>query len=347
MNRLTRATPWMFAAAAVVFVARLSITADLPEPWWRVVVISCGLGTALSGWRVVRMPIPFVAAILLASARLSTLSIAPTETPTTDLAWGTAVPDIGVGAALCIILAIAVHRRLGTMSRRDFADVLAILIGASIVTWLTVTNPLIAEQAVSPVLAIAASAYLPISALIVTFTVELMFAGLTRNRTIQFVVGAAVANLVAAVINSLLLADAVPAGGRVFAVGIYGVAFLLLCAGLSHVDGPESLRDSEYRREHRHESRVRLTVMAMGLVAPVASISLIAPMSRVDAAVRTTAMLGLVAALVVRLSIAQQDHNRARLALLERVNRDDLTGLPTRTRSRHLCGRGAGNHLAQ
>ena len=117
-----------------------------------------------------------------------------------------------------------------------------------------------------------------------------------------------------------------------FAVGIYGVAFLLLCAGLSHADGPESLRDSEYRREHHDESRVRLTVMAMGLVAPVASISLIAPMSRVDAAIRTTAMLGLVAALVVRLSIAQQDHNRARLALLERVNRDDLTGLPTRTR---------------
>ena len=98
MNRLTRATPWLFAAAAVVFVARLSITADLPEPWWRVVVISCGLGTSLLGWRVIRMPIPFVAAMVLASARLATLSIAPTETPTTDLAWHTAVPDIGVGA---------------------------------------------------------------------------------------------------------------------------------------------------------------------------------------------------------------------------------------------------------
>ena len=332
MKRLTRATPWLFAAAAAVFVARLAITADLPEPWWRVVVLSCALGTALFGWRVNRMPLAFIAAIVLASARLAALSITPAETPTTGLAWNTTLLDIGVGAALCVILAIAVHRRLGTMTRRDFVDILAILIGASIVTWLIVTNPLIAEQAVSPGLAIAASAYLPISALIVTFTIELMFAGLTRNRTIQFVVGAAVANLAATVITSLLLADALPAGARVFAVGVYGVAFMLLCAGLSHVDGPESLRVSEYRREQQHESRVRLTVMAMGLIAPVATISLIAPMTRVDAAVRMVAMLGLVATLLVRLSIAQQDHNRASQALMARVNRDDLTGLPTRTR---------------
>ncbi len=72
--------------------------------------------------------------------------------------------------------------------------------------------------------------------------------------------------------------------------------------------------------------------MAVGLIGPVVAIALIAPTSRLDSWVRATLTLILVLAVVIRLQIAIRDHADARNALLQRVNRDDLTGLPTRTR---------------
>ena len=332
MNRLTRATPWLFASVAVVFVASVAITSTLPDPAWRLLLVSCGLATAVFPWRKNRLPIPFMTAIAMASMRVASLPIAPADSPTAGLTWLHATFDIGVGLALCMVLAIAARRRNGIMCRRDFVDVLAIVIGASVVTWATVTNPLIGQQGIAAGLAIASSAYLPISVLIVTFTVDLMFAGLTRNRTMQFVVGAAVANLAATVINSLRLVELLPADARAASVAVYCIAFVLLCAALTHRDGPETLRINQAVPEYRHDSKARLAVMTAGLIAPVAAIGMIGPTSGIDATVRTVAMLGLIVTIVVRLSIAMQDHALARKTLLHRVDRDDLTGLPTRTR---------------
>ncbi len=332
MSRLARVTPWLFVAAAVVFAGCLAISVDLPDPWWRFVVVGVGAGTALFARLVIRLPFSFVAAVMLASSRLAALSIVKTESSGSDLTWFPAALDIAVGLALCTILVIALRRRFGVMSYRDVIDVLAIVIGASLVTWMTVTNQMISEHEIDAWLAIAASAYLPISALIVMFSVDLMFAGLTKNRTLQFVVGAAVANLAAASFDSLRLIDVLPPGARVVSAGAFGVAFLLLCAGLTHPDGTDSLLINEGLHDYPHDSKARLAGMAVGLIAPVTLIALIAPTSRVDATVRTIATLGLIVTLIVRLTITTRDHSLARQTLLQKVNRDDLTGLPTRTR---------------
>jgi diguanylate cyclase (GGDEF)-like protein len=198
---------------------------------------------------------------------------------------------------------------------------------------LTVTNPMIENMQVGTPLALLASAYLPLGALILAFSIDVMFTGLTRNRTMQFVVAAAAANVVATLFNLLRLADTAPPDARVVSVGIYAVAFLLLCAALTHHEAPESLRVNDNDAPgYRHDSRARLVVMTGVVIVPITSIATIAPTSRVDAAVRAVATLGLVVTLVVRLSIAMQDHTIARQTLLQKINRDDLTGLPTRTR---------------
>jgi diguanylate cyclase (GGDEF)-like protein len=331
MKRPARATPWAFVALAAVLSAAVAATGHLPEPWWRVAVLGAGSTTAVIGWRAIRLPVPFVVAMAAASTRLATMSTAEEESAAASLTWISVVLDITVGFALCTILAIAVRRRLGKMGRRDAIDVLAITIGASLVAWLIVVNPLIGEHGVDTGLAFAASAYLPISALILTFTIDLMFSGLTRNRTMQFVVGAALANLVATVVNCLRLVDTVPSGAREVSVVLYVAAFLLMCAGLTHDDAPESLRSRKDHADFGHDSKARLTVMTAGLIAPIASIAVIAPTSSVDAAIRVIGTLELVIAVVIRLSIAMQDHALAQQSLMQRVNRDDLTGLPTRT----------------
>jgi diguanylate cyclase (GGDEF)-like protein len=192
---------------------------------------------------------------------------------------------------------------------------------------------MIENMDVGVAMAIVASAYLPLSTLILTFTIDVLFAGLTRNRTMQFVVAAALANLAGSMIHLLRVADVAPQGARVVSVGIYAVAILLLAAGLTHRHAPASIQVNELDATgYRHDSKTRLTVMSVVLILPVTSIALIAPTSRTDAAVRAVAMLGLIVSLVVRLGIAMQDHAGARQTLLQKVNRDDLTGLPTRTR---------------
>ncbi len=331
MKRLTPATPWVFVALAVALSTTAAATGQLPGDWWRIAVLGAGVATALISWRTIRLPVPFVLAMAAASARLATLSTAEQASASASLRWVPVLLDIAVGFALCTILAIAVRRRLGRMGRRDAIDVLAITIGTSLVTWLIVVNPLVSERDVPAGLAFAASAYLPISALILTFTIDLMYSGLTRNRTMQFVVAAAIANLLATLLNCLLLVETVPSGARDLSVAIYAAAFLLMCAGLTHRDAPDSLRTHMDRADVGHDSKARLTVMTAGLIAPIASIAVIAPTSSVDAALRAIGTLELVIAVVIRLSIAMQDHALAQQSLLQQVNRDDLTGLPTRT----------------
>jgi len=332
MKRLTRATPWLFVAVAVAFIVSFAAGTALPDPWWRYTIIACWGLLVLFGWRVNQMPRAFMVVMTLAAARLVTLPTGGSGSPTSDLSWLPLALDAAVGVVLCILLAVFARRRHGEMCRRDFIDVLAITIGASILTWLLVTNPLIDDQGVSVELAILASLYLPLSSLILTFTVDLLFTGLEHHRTMQFVVGAAFANLIAAGIKDLWLVEVTPAGGQALSVCMYSIAFLLMCAGLSHSDGTKTVRTEPGTQGEGHDSTARLTLLTLGLVIPVASIALVAPTTGLDEAVRTVSTLALMGSLVVRLAIALRDHAAARDSLLRKVNRDDLTGLPTRTR---------------
>ncbi len=332
MNRLTRATPWLFAALAVAFVALLATTGRLPDPAWRVVIATSGAAAALFGWRVFQMPLAFAAALTITSTRLATTALPGRGTQDVHMTSVTAFLDIGVGLTLCAILALAVTRRQGALNRRDIVDVLTIVIGASLITWLIVTNPLVSDTDLGIGDAIASSAYLPISALIMAFTINLMFTGLTRNRAMQFVVAAAAANLTGTLVISLHLTDSLSANAHHVSAGIFAAAFLLLCAGLTHRDGPACLASRSQGLTVQKDSRSRLVVMSAGLLGPVAGIALIGPTSTIDTIVRTIATIALAVSVVIRLRIAVRDHELARDTLLARVNRDDLTGLPTRTR---------------
>lgn len=332
MNRATRATPWLFVALALVFVGLIAATDDLLDPWWRYLILASGLTAAALGRLKVGLALPFVAALVLTSARLATESIDAGRSAASELRWLDAMMDLGVGLSLGAILAIAAARRNGVISRRDVIDVAVIAISASIVTWLLVTNPLMSEHGHGVALAIVGTAYLPISILILTFSVDLLCVGLAHNRSMQFVVAAAAANVAATLIGYLRLVEVLSVQTRTISVGVYVVALLMLCAALVHRDGPDSLVIDRQHPENDHVSKARLVVMTLGLSVPIAAIAIIPPTSNTDAAVRTITTLALVVTLVARLTIAMRDHARARLILMQRVNHDDLTGLPTRSR---------------
>ena len=155
------------------------------------------------------------------------------------------------------------------------------------------TNPLLSDTDLGIGDAIAVSAYLPISALIMAFTIDLMFTGLTRNRTMLFAVGAAAANLIATLVISLHQTGALSANVHRVSAGIYAAGFLLLCAGLTHADGPACLAADTSRLAAQKDSRARLIVMSVGLLGPVAAIALIGPTSSLDTTIRTIATVAL------------------------------------------------------
>ena len=136
---------WLFAALAVVFLALLATNGQLPDPTWRVVIATSGAAAALLGWRVFDIPLTFAAALTIASTRLATTPFHVAGAPDVPTTWVTSILDIAVGLALCAILMIAVTRRQGALNRRDIVDVLTIVIGASLITWLIVTNPLLSD----------------------------------------------------------------------------------------------------------------------------------------------------------------------------------------------------------
>ena len=116
---------------------------------------------------------------------------------------------LGVGLSLGAVLAIVARRNAVCRARR--IDVMALAISASIITWLLVTNPLISEYGQGATLAIAGTAYLPISIVLLDLLGRRAVGGLARNRSMQLVVAAAVANVVATMIGYLRLIEVAPA----------------------------------------------------------------------------------------------------------------------------------------
>ncbi len=332
MSRALSATPWLFAMAAVVVGASPLGAPGFTETLIRGGVLAAGAIAALVAWRIHRMPVIFVVAVALAAARLVGLHLDENDNSLHDLHWHHVLSDLVVGIAITALLATVVWRRHGHLRVRDIVDVATVAVGASMMAWLVIARPLIQDQDTSNGLAMAAAAYFPLSALLMTFTVDLMFTGLTGNRTMRFVAAAAVANLAAALGSRLHLVDDMTGGRHGVGVSLYVAAFLMMCAGLSHRDAPATLETVGDAELLRADTPVRLLIMGASVLAPVALIAAISPTSNIDVVVRTGGTALLVIMVVSRLRIATRDHALAHRELMWKLHRDELTGLPTRTR---------------
>ncbi len=138
--------------------------------------------------------------------------------------------------------------------------------------------------------------------------------------------------MVAGIVSMLHVTGELPADSRAAGATIYAAAFFLLCAGLSHADAPATIERVSADQLHRTETPGRLAVMAASVLVPVVLTTTIAPTPGLDVTVRAVGTLALMMAVVFRLRIAMRDHAAAQRALIEKLNRDELTGLPNRTR---------------
>jgi diguanylate cyclase (GGDEF)-like protein len=332
MRQAIRVMPWAFVALGLALGLYVSITSHFPNGVWRVVIVAAGVAAAFAAFHVNKLPLLFPIAFFLAAIRLATLSHTPSQQMANDLSFASSLSDAVVGLFLVAMLVVAVRGRCGELSIRDVVDGVTVAFGASLISWLVIANPLMTKFDVSPGLAIVTAAYLPVAVLVFTFTLDLLFTGLSRNKGMLMIAGASTANLLAALLSALGAADVLSGNVRPYSVASFLVAFLLLCGGISHRDIPATL-EPQAKRAHDHgESGLHVLLLAGSLMTPAGLIAIVHPTSTADSAVRTVGALGLVLAAIVRLYITTRSSAAAHNLLLHRLHHDELTDLPTRAR---------------
>jgi diguanylate cyclase (GGDEF)-like protein len=326
--RSHRALPWLFTAAATVFLAVVAVTGSLPDPAWRWAVVGVGLvGAAASWWG--RLPLPFALVFLLAAVRLGTARVLDSDQPAGG-PWEVAL-NLVLGGTMCLLVLVAFQYRNGRLGTRDAVDVVAVVLGTGVVAWMAVAHPLIEDDLASPLHAILLAGYLPLASLLVMFTVDVAFSGLFGNRTTWFATAAATVHLLASWAFALHVVGTFPEVAGDLGVAGNATALCLLAAAMTHADAPRSLTPVD-AEQAGSDTLVRVVIMGVSAIVPVSMVAAVAPSSTDDVIVRGTGIGLLVIAIVARLLIAIRQNRATREALLQQVTRDDLTRLPNRSR---------------
>jgi diguanylate cyclase (GGDEF)-like protein len=328
LHRTRFLIPWLVVAAVVAVVVPSWMTGgDLPTPAWQIVLVVLA-AAAIAISRIVHH-VPLVYGLVVGTAIVHLVASDIYREPARPLTWPEIMGDLAVAIGLVCALVHSAVRRDGRLDVKYAVEVVVVLIGTSIATWVVLTEPLL-DQGESPSRALLASAFLPLNALVAAFVVDLWNDGLRSNRSMQFAATAAVAYLAAATYDRVLLVDAIDRS-TVLPASLYSIAAALVLAAIAHPDFRHHLASPDDRPAHEHTNS-RLLMMGASVLLAVTLMVVVAPSGTMEIVVRETATVLLIALVVVRLAIALREHEMARRSLQRRIYRDDLTGLPTRTR---------------
>lgn len=327
-RRARGASPWLFTAVAAAFVGIVVGTGGLPEPAWRWALLMMGAAGAAIARRN-GLPIAFQVMILLATVRLGTGPILE-DGSTGGGAWQAGV-DLAIGVSLCALFLAGFQHRSGRFGVRDVVDVIAVVLGTGVVAWMTIAHPLIHDGRATPLAATLLAAYLPITSLLLMFTVDIASSRLAGKRTAWLATAAAVAHLTATWSWTLELAGTLPPAAHALGAAGNAAALCLLAAAMTHPEAADTLASVDPDRVSS-DTVIRVAIMGLSVIVPVTLIAAVPSSSTDDIVVRSTGIGLLVVAVVTRLLIATKQNRETRESLLQQVTRDDLTQLPNRTR---------------
>ena len=334
--RLPTAKPWWWLLAA----AALGVLAWLDQGgsgWgysWRVGLLAVGIAAAVVA---VRMHSSALLALALTAAVLRIgfvqRDVPALPSPADAAAWAHAITDLVVGGLLIATVLTGLRFRRGSGGKRELLDGLTVAAGAGLTAWITLANPAI-DGGMHPGLAVLATAYLPMTIMLLTFAAELMLEGLRRNRAMWLVIAAFLAAVAGAITRALVQARQLDGGWQSTSTALFAVAVVLLSGAVSQQDSRRIIERRSASTEPRstHHETMLMAPLIMSLAIPIVLVATTSPSSNSDMVVRGVVTLILVAATIARLYVALDANSRAQNALLRRLDRDELTNLPTRSR---------------
>jgi diguanylate cyclase (GGDEF)-like protein len=236
----------------------------------------------------------------------------------------------GVVANLVLVagVALAVRARRGGYSRRDVADGLTVLIGAMVVAWIAIANPLIEQRGLSLRTAVLTGLTFPLSVVLVVLIAALLASGLERNRSALFLVVALSLNLVGDLMRGLIQSEVLDNGASDVVIAIYFCALFTAAAAFTHPSIAHAL--AKRAPLIATNATLRLTVLGGCLLFPIALVAAVPGESTLDRVIRTTLAVLLIVSGALRLMNAIRISNRVEREMFTRSRIDELTGLPNR-----------------
>ncbi len=287
--------------------------------------------------RHVALPVVYAIGLLLAAIRLALTGTSESAAFTIqDLTWAQAGSDLVIGPCLIAVLLMALRSRRGRLGVSDLLDGLAVFACAGLFAWVVVADHTWRSGSSLP-LSIAAAGYVPVAALLLTFSIELFLEGLVRNTAMQLIVASSAVNLIGATVRSFVQIGALPSSAMVVATGTMVASLVLVCAGVGHPSVGRILISQRASVDRTPRETVRLAPVALALIPAVLVITVIQPTSVTDRSVRAIGALIVACALLARLYVSLERSAVAHERLVGRLDRDELTGLLTRQRFvRHM-----------
>ncbi|MCB0966917.1 MAG: bifunctional diguanylate cyclase/phosphodiesterase [Ilumatobacter sp.] len=321
--------PWaLLGVASIVLVPGL-VRGEVVSPIWNVVMVLLAVGAATYSVVVNRVNPIYGVVMSIAVLHLVVSDAQRDLGVDRPLTWAEILGDLGVAIGLVCVLGFSTARRLGAPAGRYLVEVFVVLTGASIATWVVLTEPLL-ERGDDLPRALLASVFLPINVLVAAFVVDLWNHGLRTNRSMQFAAIAAIIFVMGSFAERLQLVGTIDLDGSVMAATIYSASAALMLAAIVHPSFRHHLTDSA--SPDPAVGRARLMMMGVSVLVAVTLTAVRPPDGPADIAFRVVATVLLIVLVVVRLAIALQEHETAHRSLQHRIYTDELTGLATRTR---------------
>jgi diguanylate cyclase (GGDEF)-like protein len=328
MNRVLTTISWGLIALAVVALVAVSIAGGTGRSVGTWVVAATALVTTVVAVRVHRMYVVYPAALAFVGLHLAVTSLIVEDHDDPTIGGFGSMFDLAGNLVLAAALLVALRRRRGEHGHHDVVDGATLLVGGAAIGWIAIAGPLIRGGS-DVATAVLASSYLMVSVVLLGLIAALVLSGLHANRAMWFLGGAVCLSFLGDLIRGMVKSDVFGELGANVAAAAYAAAFLAACAAFVH----PSVAQVIDRRSSALQVRatVRLILMTVALLVPVALIVAFPGDSTLDLVVRTTAAVVLIILGAVRLVHAIRASNEAHNELLERIHLDHLTRLPNRT----------------
>jgi diguanylate cyclase (GGDEF)-like protein len=328
MDRALTAMSWVWITFGVVALAMIPFTGTpgrLASIGVAAVVCICA---SYIGWQIHGLSPLYPVVMIASGAYLFTFDLPARAGNMSDVSPPEATIDVLANVVLVGGVALAVRARRGGYSRRDVADGLTVLLGAMVVAWIAIANPLIERREVGPPTAILNSLSLPFSVILVVLIAALLSSGLGRNRSAVLLVVALSLNLVADLMRGLIKSEVLDTGAADFVMAIYFAALFTAAGAFTHPSIAHALEKRAPRGSVN--ATLRLTVLGCCLLFPIALVAAIPAESMLDRVMRTSLTVLLIGSGSLRLLNAIRVSNRVEHELFTRSQVDELTGLPNR-----------------
>jgi diguanylate cyclase len=327
MARAATLVTWSFVALAVVLMSTVALGDGIDPAVTIAVVVLAGAVGIGSGRAVNQVRTPYLVIVAIAGLYAAGRVAFPSITAGDVTSMVSGLIELVTNVVLVFGMYLVLRARRGPFDSRDALDAATMFVGGLLVAWLLVVTPVVDSGVMGSAPSTVAAAYLPFSLTLLGLTAAVLMTGLSANIAMRLVTAAVAVNTISDVLRGLDKAGAIGDVSEFTTMWTAG-SFVLLAAAAAHPSVRELFRHTGDADQGRQN--LRLTIVLAAVLAPVVLVAATDSSTTTDRAVRIAGLALLVLFGSVRLIQAIRASESARASLQDRLERDELTGLPNR-----------------